>query len=84
MLNKCLQKYEEKGCGDDDMPPGFPIRDAVAEAGRAAKPVRSVGDFSRRGGLIFPILIICTLSVGLCAPAVLRGRGRVPVPVPVK
>jgi hypothetical protein len=84
ILNKCIQKFQEKGCGDGNMPPGFPMRDAVAEAGRASKPISSGGDIVRRGGLIFPVLIICTLSFGLCVPAARAVRGRVPATAPAR
>jgi len=84
ILNKCLQKFQDKGCGDGDLPPGFPIKDAVEEAGRKAKRVTGLGDFRRRGGLIIPGILLCTVSPGLCV-RVLTTRpapGRMPVPLP--
>lgn len=84
ILNKCIQKFKEKGCGDGDMPPGSPLKDAISEAGAKAPATRGVGDFIRRGGLIIPGILLCTISPALCARVLIPkpGTGQQPVPVP--
>jgi RHS repeat-associated protein len=84
ILNRCIQKFKEKGCGDSDMPPGSPLGDAISEAGAKAPATRGLGDFIRRGGLIIPEILLCTVNPALCGSILVPkpGTGRMPVPVP--
>jgi RHS repeat-associated protein len=83
-LNRCLQKWAEKGCKDDDLPPGFRMKDAVYEAAAPAPEVRGFGDFVRRGGLIIPAILICTVNPAACAGVLLPGKKPGPIPVPAR
>jgi hypothetical protein len=92
MLNKCIQKFNDKGCGPDDLPPGFKFKKAEKEARRKAPSLTGPGDFIRRGGLV-PIgiglapvgIFTCLVCPSCCAagsiPALPAPTAPEPVPV---
>jgi len=82
ILNRCIQKFKDRGCSDNDMPPGSPLKDAISEAGAKAPGTKGVGDFIRRGGLIIPGIILCTVSPALCARVLIPKTGPAQEPLP--
>jgi hypothetical protein len=86
LLSECLSKFDDKGCGPPDLPPGFDIQRAQKAVRRAAPKVSGPLDFIRRGGLV-PIgigvgtgVFICTV----CPTCCLAGIGIIPsAPQPI-
>lgn len=61
-LNKCLSKFNDRGCGPDDWPSGFDPSRAEAEARRPAPDVTGAPDFINRGGAVPVAIGVFTLS----------------------
>jgi RHS repeat-associated protein len=82
LLNKCISKFGDKGCGDDDLPKDFKWEKALKEARKKAPRLTGFGDFLRRGGWVPVGLAICTVCPECCA-VFLPGAGPAPAPEPV-
>jgi hypothetical protein len=65
-LSFCIQKFQDKGCGNKDLPPKIRIEGATELAKQKAPPVTNFQQFVNGGGVVPVVVIVCSLCPECC------------------